>query len=131
MYKIDKTKYGYRLTFGGFITKDEMEKWLEESKKILKTTSRKFGVFVDMRTLKPLVSEAQDAMKEGQKLYKQKGMERSVVILENAITTLQFKRIAQETGIYDWERYIDAFVTSDWERVGLDWLTKAIDPDKV
>jgi len=34
-------------------------------------------------------------------------MVRSVVILANTITKLQFKRIAQETGIYQWERYID------------------------
>ncbi|HMV41143.1 MAG TPA: hypothetical protein PK079_09135 [Leptospiraceae bacterium] len=60
-----------------------------------------------MRTLKPLPPESQIHMQEGQKLYKEKGMVRSVVILANTITKLQFKRIAQETGIYQWERYID------------------------
>ena len=35
----------------------------------------------------------------GQKLYKAKGMSRSVVIVDNVIIKMQFKKIAQETGI--------------------------------
>jgi hypothetical protein len=57
-------------------------------------------------------------------------MERSVVILSNTVTTMQFKRIAQETGIYQWERYIDASKTQNWEGIGKKWLVNAIDPDK-
>ena len=48
-------------------------------------------------------------MQEGQKLFKNAGMERSVVILSTAMVTMQFKRIAKETGIYEWERYIELF----------------------
>ncbi len=43
---------------------------------------------------------------------------------------MQFKRIAKETGIYEWERYINASATPNWEQAGADWLTKAADPDK-
>lgn len=52
------------------------------------------------------------------------------MILSDAITTMQFKRIAKETGIYEWERYINASATPNWEQAGADWLTKAADPDK-
>lgn len=130
MYKIEKKDYGFKLTFGGFITEDEMKKWLEESKIALQTAPKSFGVFVDMRTLKPLPTEAQKHMQEGQKLYKEKGMVRSVVILANAVTKMQFKRIAQETGIYQWERYIDEASNPNWEKVGIDWIKNGIDPDK-
>ncbi len=47
-------------------------------------------------------------MEEGQKEYKERGMTRSVVILDSAIMAMQFKRLAKDTGIYQWERYIDA-----------------------
>lgn len=57
-------------------------------------------------------------------------MQRSAVVLSNAILTLQFKRIAKETGIYEWERYIDASKNPNWEEIATDWLEKAIDPDK-
>ncbi len=130
MYNIKKETYGYKLTFEGFIQDDEMKRWVDESKKALATAPSEFGVFVDMRNLKPLPKNAQPHMQEGQKLYKTNGMVRSVVILANVITTMQFKRIAKETGIYEWERYVDASSTPNWERVGMDWIRKGIDPDK-
>jgi len=127
MYKIEKTSYGIKLTFGGFIQKEEMNFWLDESEFILKSVSSKFGVFVDMRELKPLPSDSQEIMQKGQLMYKLKGMERSVVILDNPIITLQFKRIAKETGIYDWERYVDASKNPNWEELGKKWLVSGID----
>jgi hypothetical protein len=130
MHKIEKTEFGFRLTFDGFIKADEMKTWAADSKKALESVPSRFGVFVDMRNLKPLPPDAQAPMEEGQKLYKQKGMERSVVILNSASLTMQFKRIAKETGIYGWERYVDASKTADWEKVGLDWVKKGVDPDK-
>lgn len=130
MYNIEKKDYGYRLTFADIIQEGEMAKWVEESKKALQVAPSSFGVFVDMRTLKPLPLESQKHMQEGQKLYKEKGMSRSVVILANAVTKIQFKRIAQETGIYQWERYVDEQSNLNWEKVGLDWVKDGIDPDK-
>ena len=130
MYKIEKKDFGYKITFGDMIMAPEMKKWLEETKEILKTAPAKFGMLVDMRTLKPLPEESQPYMQEGQKLYKTKGMERSVVILANAVVTLQFKRIGKETGIYAFERYIDASTVKDWEAVGINWLKFGKDPDK-
>ena len=129
MYKIEKTGYGVKLTFGGLIQPEEMKKWVVESQAIVKSLPAKFGVFVDMRELKPLSPEAQLEMQTGQKLFKGAGMERSVVILNNAVTTMQFKRIAKETGIYEWERYIDASKNANWEETGRNWLLNNTDPD--
>jgi len=86
-------------------------------------------VFVDMRTLKPLPPDAQPIMVAGQQLYKEKGMQRSVVILADAVTTMQFRRLAKESGIYAWERYLDASSNADWKKVGEAWLTQGVDPD--
>ncbi|MFZ1080956.1 MAG: hypothetical protein WAO19_03425 [Candidatus Kryptoniota bacterium] len=130
MYSVEKKDFGFKLTFGDFIGPDEMAQWLEESRKALFLPPKEFGVFVDMRTLKALPPESQKSMEEGQKLYKQKGMIRSVVILNSPIVTMQFKRIGKETGIYNWERYIDASSSPDWEAKGKRWLTDGIDPDK-
>ncbi len=130
MYKIDKTVYGFKLTFEGFIKTEEMKQWIEESKKVLANKTGKFGIFVDMRNLKPLPSDAQQLMVEGQSVYKQKGMERSVVIVDSSILAGQFKRLALSSGIYKWERYIDASTTNDFEKKGEDWIKSGIDPDK-
>jgi hypothetical protein len=130
MYKIEKTTWGYSLVFADTVGKADMQAWLEESKGALKTAGKDFGVFVDMRTLKPLAQDAQAVMQEGQKLYKAKGMARSVVILASTIITMQFKRIAQETGIYQWERYIDSSTVPNWKDKGVAWVRDKVDPDK-
>lgn len=130
MYQVEQKDYGYKLTFGDFIKLEEMQGWLEECRQKLKQAPKEFGVFVDMRTLKPLAVEVQDHMQEGQKLFKQKGMVRSVVVVESATTAMQFKRIAKETGIYAWERYLDASTCPNWEKLGIKWITQGVDPDQ-
>jgi len=130
MYQIQQVDYGYRLKFGDFIQPSEMKSWMNESIEALTKAPDNFGVFIDLQKIKPLPKDSQDYLQQGQKLFKQKGMKRSVVILDKPITKMQFKRIAKETGIYEWERYIDAATDKDWERKGIDWITKGIDPDK-
>jgi len=129
MYKINKKEFGFHLVFADFIKADEMQQWVSDSQKALVSSNGEFGVFIDLRALKPLLPDAQEYMQQGQKMYKLKGMQRSVVILDSAITTMQFKRIAKETGIYAWERYIDASKTLNWEKIGIDWVKNGIDPD--
>ncbi len=129
MHSIEQKSYGYKITLEGIVSVDEMKQWVEESRKALAGATKEFGVFVDMRTLKPVGTEAQSAMQEGQKLYKEKGMQRSVVVVDSSIMKMQFQRIAKETGIYEWERYVDASSVENFEKVCLDWLVNAIDPD--
>ncbi len=128
MYTIEKTEYGYHLTFGGYIMQDEMREWVEESQQVLATQKGSFSVFVDLRTLEPISVDAQVQMQKGQRLYKQKGMVRSVVILDNLTLTRQFQRIARHTGIQARERYIDASAEPDWEKVGMDWILEGKEP---
>ena len=128
MYVIKKTEYGYHLTFSGNIMQDEMKQWVEESQQALATQKGSFSVFVDMRTLEPISVDAQVQMQKGQRLYKQKGMVRSVVIHDDSTLTRQFQRIARHTGILPRERYIDASAEPDWEKVGMDWILEGKEP---
>ena len=130
MYKIEKTHYGIKLTFAQMMSRDEMVQWVADSENVLSDFPSEFTVLIDMRDLKPMAQETELEMQRGQKLYKEKGMKRSVVILNSAIVTMQFKRIAQATGIYEWERYINAKAEANWQKVAENWLVSAIDPDK-
>lgn len=129
MYRIEKENFGYRLTFSGFIREDEMLEWVKESEKAVIGAPKDFGVLIDMKDLKPLPEGSQRHMQDGQKIYKKKGMSRSAVIVNGATTKMQFQRIAKETGIYDWERYIDSSSTVDWEKIAIDWVSSGVDPD--
>lgn len=129
MYTAEKTDYGVRFTFGGLLSAEECRNWLKETIQLLDNSVGDLCVFVDMRTLAPLDPEGQEVMQEGQRLCRQRGMKRSVVILSSPVIRMQFQHIAHDTGIYKWERYIDASQTPGWEQVGLDWLLNGIDPD--
>jgi hypothetical protein len=129
MHKVEKKNYGYRLTLTGSISRDEMAVWVADSKRALADAPASFGVLVDMRGLQPLEADTKAVMEEGQRLYKMKGMTRSAVGVDSATLVLQFKRIAKETGIYEWERYFDASESADWEKAGVGWIEKEIDPE--
>lgn len=130
MYAIHKRHYGYWLLFSGFMKEEEMADWVDEARtKLEEPHPKTFGVFVDMRDLKPLDNGANEKMVEGQKLFKEHGMTRSVVILSNPIITMQFRRLAKQSGIYQWERYLDSSTVKDFETVGLSWIERGIDPD--
>ncbi|BEP28503.1 hypothetical protein [Helicovermis profundi] len=129
MYQIKKENYGFKLVFEGMIHKEEMEKWRDESKKILSSASKDFGNVIDLRKMSAIKADTQSVMEEGQKLYKESGMKRSAVVLDSAITTMQFKRIAKTTGIDKFERYIDASTHSNWEELAVKWVKEGIDTD--
>jgi hypothetical protein len=130
VFEIKKQGYGFQLVFGGYMKKEEMDQWVVASQKALQGAPKEFGVFVDMRSLKPLPKDAQPVMESGQKLYKAAGMVRSVVILDDSITTYQFRELAKKSGIAQWERYINAKERADWQKAGEAWITSGKDPDK-
>jgi hypothetical protein len=130
MYKIEKRKGGFALTFGDTLSKEELDLWFKESERALTECTGAFGVIIDMRTLKPLSPDAQDVMVQGQSLYKKAGMERSAVLLLSPLMTMQFKRLGKESGIYAFERYIDASSDANWQKHAADWVDSGIDLDK-
>lgn len=132
MYSINPKKWGIHLTFAGTMDAEEMTEWKEASQSYLADTDDEFGVFVDMRNLRVLDDEAKEMMMRGQEDYREAGMVRSVVILSSTLLTMQFRSIAKDSGIYEYERYLDATQYDDWneiQRVGLDWVVNGIDPD--
>jgi hypothetical protein len=128
MYRIDKTDLGFYLTFGGEMTKAEIEKWYTESEQALTGQPAPFGVIIDMRTLALLPVEAQEVMVRGQSMYRRRGMQRSCVILDDAITRIQFMRLARKSGIFKYERYIDASAHRVWLAEAHNWVRHAITP---
>jgi hypothetical protein len=106
-----------------------MESWLEASRETLASMEPGFAVLVDMRGLDLISPEVKTLFEYGQRYYLHKGMSRSVVIVANSTLAVQFKRIALQSNIYDWERYLDASTLVNWEQLALDWVRHAVDPD--
>jgi hypothetical protein len=130
MISVETTDYGICFTLEGFVQPEEVEMSLGRLRTAADRQAPPFYVLVDMRDLKPLSPEAQENISEGQRYLKERGMERAALILSSAILAIQFKRLGQESGVYQYERYIDASSHQDWKRMALDWLIKGIDPDE-
>jgi hypothetical protein len=130
MYRIEKRLRGFALTFGGTVDKEDIDHWFKESEQLLATGNGAFGVIIDMRTVKPLTPDVQAVIVQGQSLYKRAGMERSAVILDSPVMTMQTMRLSKESGIYAFERYIDASSNADWQKRAEAWVNSGIDPDK-
>ena len=129
MWKISKQSFGFVLSFGGTIGSADMQAWADEARRQLNgPLPESWGVVVDMRELEPLSVETQAVMVEGQKLFKQKGMQRSAVALKDAITTLQFRRLARTSGIDAWERYINVGTVENWQTAAKQWIVSGIEP---
>jgi hypothetical protein len=129
LYKIEKRPCGLLLTFSGTIGKAEMTCWLIESERQLVNMCGTFGVILDARKLALLNGEAQALMVEGQAMYKKKGMIRSAVAVANPMVTRQLKRLAEQSGIDAFERYVDTHECWDWAGVAVAWVRDGMDPD--
>jgi hypothetical protein len=130
MYEIESTSFGYKLTFSGRMDKTELEEWRKESKETVQNTVGSFGVLVNMRDLGTLADDAQEVMVKTQHDYREWGMERSAVIVDSATTKLQFQRLAKESGIDEWERYIDTESFDDPEEAAMAWIQDGVEPEE-
>jgi hypothetical protein len=130
MYEVYQTEFGVKLVFQGFLQEEELRKWSHEVARVTKQLRRGFCVLHDMRGMHPLPPEARQLMKRNMELAKRAGMGRSAQIVDDTITAMQFKRLANEVGIADTTRQIDASSVADSERAAIDWIVKGIDPDK-
>lgn len=131
MFNVEKTDYGMKFTFSGFISEQEMREWARKVGEIARNLPKNYRLLVDMRGMQPLPREAWHVMEKAQQKGMQAGMSRVAVVVDDPITSMQFKRFARQTGMAEIEREIDATVVIDWERVAMDWLIKGIEPRAV
>ena len=130
MYAIEKQPFGFKLVFQGSLTAAEMQRWLDDTIIALRAAPPAFGLLMDMRALQPLNLDSQRLMLMGQQLYQRSGLRRTAVIVQSPMTRVLFTHLAKESGIYQWERYISAEGTPDWETRGCAWIQGTTDPDR-
>jgi hypothetical protein len=128
MQRVRATDYGVEIVFGGPLSREETAELLAELHREL-PRSRRFGVLVDSRQSRAYSAREQEAFRRGILLCAERGMERSVVVVDSQISALQARRLGKETGTLAWTRYIDARRHPDWQRIAEDWLLRAIDPE--
>ena len=130
MCRTERTSYGFKIRFEGYIEKDELKSWAKEAATILKEQKPGFGVLHDMRGMAPLPVDAGEFMKRNQALAKDAGLSRSAQILDDPITKMQFKRLARDIELFHDMRQIDASRTPNWEQVAINWIVDGVEPEE-
>ncbi len=128
MYKMERKNYGYKLTFSDFVNTTEIESYMKELKSYMDIHPGDFGIMVDMREMKPLAPESQQALTSSQKLVADRLTRSATIVNDNAIIKMQFKRLSKQSGVVDTKRFIDASSSPNWERLAENWIEKGIDP---
>jgi hypothetical protein len=128
MYTVARAAYGVRVSFSGQVSAEEARQWSAESRLLLDSIEGRFHVLIDMRAIAPPSAEALAEIAAGQSMYEAAGMDRSAVIVGHRDLAERFTAAAQASGDDEWERYIDASSSPDWEARAVTWLEAGIDP---
>lgn len=128
MYKIERKNFGFKLTFSDFVNSTEINSYIKELKEYLASHNNTFGIMIDMRHMKPLAPDSQQALTDSQKLVANRLTRSATIVQDNAIIKMQFKRLSKQSGVNDTKRFIDASSSTNWERLAEDWITHGIEP---
>ena len=132
MWKISSQPFGFVLTFSGKLDTLSLQAWIDEAKqRLAEPLPENWGIIVDMRKLLPLDDDAQLLMTQGQKEFKSRGMSRVAVVLVDAITILQFRRLGRSSGVAPLERFINAQSTPNWQAVAKQWVVDGIESPRL
>lgn len=133
MYKIEKRPSGFILTFSGVLDLAEIKQWYSESEVLLremKRSNQQYGVIVNMTQAKTWSPEVNAILGEGQKMYRESGMLRSAVILQNEMVKVQVKVTSIKSGINKTERYFNG-EDKDAVAKAIDWVKNGVEPVEV
>jgi len=131
MYAIGPLPCGFQIVFAGEVTTRELLAWLEDVRRHIVAPPKNFGLLLDLRSLAPLSPSATRVLAKGLRLCQERGLGRTAVVVLSRSTQLEFTRLAKESGIYQWERYLSVEDTPDWHGRGVAWISQGIDPSQV
>ncbi len=131
MYRIEKTAYGTRVTFGGRLTADEAKQFAVELAGLREQLKGPRAVIVDIRSLLPPEPRVIELLNQAFAESKETGLQRAAVIVSSPVVKGQAIQIAFVAQVANDTRYFDSSKTSDWEALSLDWALNGVDPDAV
>jgi len=127
MHKIEKTDYGFRITFQGTISLEEMTNWVHESNYALSNVRSGFSCVIDMSIMTTLMPDVKHKLEEGQRSYLVAGMLRSCVLVPSRIVAMQLRNMATASGILKNERYVSVDTQSAYVKA-LAWASLGTEP---
>ncbi len=99
----------YKIRLYGYVQQDEMKQLLGTTKELLNSPASDFRVFSDLRGFKPASPDVQITMSEIQLLFKEKGLKKVAVLVDNVVAKMQLKRLHKENNV----KGVDGFFAAE------------------
>lgn len=103
-----KGKSVYKLHLEGVVDVKEMKELLKKVEQQLRAPAADFRVYSDLKGFKPAMPEVQEVMKTIQKMFKERGMKKVALLVDNAVTKMQLSRLHGESGVKGTDRFFAA-----------------------
>lgn len=129
MYQVKETEYGLYLKITGSVSLEDSKTVLSELRQIFHKRESGICGLADLHEMELLSAETQAVCVEIQQMCIKFGVKRIAVILGNSAVAYQFKRLSLQSGIRDYERYLDASSDPDWEEKAMAWVIDGTDPE--
>lgn len=121
MFDVTDTEYGIQVNLSGFLDKEELGAFSEAMESHVDQQLGGFNIYADHRGVKAMPDGADEQFGALMAMCKDGGLDRSVVIVDSAITAMQQRRLRDDAGI-DGQKVVNAASNEDWEQEAQDWV---------
>jgi hypothetical protein len=127
MIKIEKRGFGYKIVFGGILKIADISEFKSELLVYINNSKENFSIYYDLRSIQYFAKDAQSEFNSFKTLLKAKGLIRSAVIFNRSgdETKIEIVKIPSDQT----ERVLYSSMEMNFEIVGINWLTREIDPN--
>lgn len=125
---VTPTTYGYRTEISAPLQAADVKMWTEEIRSVVRGRPA-FSQLVDIRNNTARDEDTTRMIEETMQWVRANGLQRSAVIVASPTLKMQVQRLARNTGVDTYERYLDAASDPQWEQKALAWLERGVDPD--
>ena len=128
MYNIEKTYYGFYITFKGRMSEAEAMQFVEEVENILPTLDKPWSSIIDLRTWVPAKPTVLKSLWQAEQLSKNHGLQRRAIIAHSPVVKGQASQLSFASETHDLERFIDASKIENWEEQAIGWAAHGVEP---
>jgi hypothetical protein len=128
MYKIEKTYYGFYITFSGIMNDAEAAQFKAEVEGILPSLRKSWSSVIDLQNWIPAEPKIQKLLSQVERLSKNHGLQRRAIILRSPVINAQVTRLSFKSKTNEIERRINASKVENWKEQAIAWAVHGAEP---
>lgn len=126
--RTERRSYGFAVIAPRTPTEAEATAWARKLREMIAGSTPGFGLLVDMRGQRTNPPATTRIVAEAMGWLRENGMGRVAIVYDSSLAMIQLRRIANDVGTVQHERYINAATTPDWETRAIAWIEHGSEP---